>query len=115
LLNGKNGKPIKDERPNIWLGNAKDDILQWTDSKGEILLEIDQAQPREIRVRGNFYVNCRQRGNQLTAINVRYSLDEIVSKGVVTENDCGKSHVDPIPGKLVLYLRPMTFKEKWAL
>ena len=58
LLNGKNGKPIKDERPNIWLGNLKDDILQWTDSKGEILLEIDRAQPREIRVRGNSYVDC---------------------------------------------------------
>jgi hypothetical protein len=107
LLNGKNGKPIKRESPNIWLGNAKDPTNPQTDSKGEILLEI--------KLSGNYYVDCRLRGNRRAAMNVKYSLNEVVSKGIVTENDCGKSRVDPIPGRLVLYLRPMTFVEKWGL
>jgi hypothetical protein len=118
LLNGKNGKTIKDESPSIWLGNDKWFInpIPRTDSKGEILLEIGQAKPQEIRVMGNYYVDCRPRGNDKEAtMKVRYSLNEIVSKGIVTENDCGKSRVDPIPGRLILYLRPMTFIEKWEL
>jgi hypothetical protein len=115
LLDGKNGKPIKRESPNIWLGNAKDPTNPQTDSKGEILLEIGQVKPKEIKLSGNYYVDCRLRGNRRAAMNVKYSLNEVVSKGIVTENDCGKSRVDPIPGRLVLYLRPMTFVEKWGL
>ena len=112
LLNGKNGKPLTDERPNIWLGNASG-ITRKTDANGEIALDISHVQPRTVRVFGNEYVDCRLRGsNKFAPMNVSYPLDEIIAKGIVTENDCGKYRVDPIPGVLVLYLRPMTFLEK---
>jgi hypothetical protein len=115
LLNGKNGKPLRNEYPNIWLGNASG-INPKTDANGEITVDISRVQPRTVRVLGNYYVDCRPRGsNKLAAMNVSYSLDEIIAKGIETENDCGKSQVDPIPGVLVLYLRPMTFIEKWEL
>jgi len=113
VLNGKTGKPIKGEAPNIWIGNVKDPVNPRTDSKGEIALEIGQAQPAEIRVMGNYYMDCRRRENQELMMNVRYSLTEIIAKGVVSENGCGQSRTNPIPGKLILYMRPMTFKEKW--
>jgi hypothetical protein len=115
LLNGKNGKPLRNEYPSVWLGNASY-INPKTDANGEIALDISRVQPRTVRVFGNYYVDCRPRGSdKQTPMNVSYSLDEIVATGIVTENDCGKYHVGPIPGVLVLYLRPMTFKEKWEL
>ena len=115
LLNGKNGRPLRNEYPSIWLGNASG-INPKTDANGQITVDISRVQPRTVRVLGNYYVDCRPRGrDKLATMNVSYSLDEIIAKGIVTENDCGKSQVDPIPGVLVLYLRPMTFIEKWEL
>jgi hypothetical protein len=115
LLNGKNGNPIRGEIPNIWLGNPARVTSSQTDSKGEIALDIGKARPREIRFRGNYYVDCRGKTQRELPQNIKYSIDEILATGVVSENDCGKSRVSPTPGVLVLYLRPMTFIENWNL
>jgi hypothetical protein len=115
LLNGKNGKRLRNEYPSVWLGCASS-INPKTDANGEIALDASQVQPRTIRVLGNDYVDCRPRGsNKLAPTNVSYSLDEIIAKGIVTENNCGKYCVDPIPGVLVLFLCPKTLSEKWEL
>jgi hypothetical protein len=115
LLNGRNGKPIRDENPNIWLGNAAIVTATQADSMGEIGLDIRGVRPREIRFRGNHYVDCRGKAQREIPQNIKYSLDEILSTGVVSENDCGKNRVSPTPGVLVLYLRPMTLIENWNL
>jgi hypothetical protein len=114
LLNGKNGKPIKHEFPNIWLGDAKFPTSPQAE-KGDVNLEIGAIQPREIRVMPNYYVDCRFGRDTLDGNLLKYSLDEIASKGVVAENRCGQVHTTPIPGVLVLYVRPMTLKEKLEL
>jgi hypothetical protein len=48
-------------------------------------------------------------------MQVKYSLEEIITTGVVSENLCGKHRIDPVPGVLVLYVRARTFMEKCAL
>jgi len=115
VLNGKSGKPIKHDSPSIWLGNTQHPMNPPTDSKGEIMVDIHEAEPREIRVMPNWYADCRFRDDHAAGMKVRYPLDEIIAKGVVAENVCGKSLANPVPGVLILYVRPRTLKEKWDL
>jgi hypothetical protein len=114
ILNAKDGKPVKHEMPNIWLGEGKSPSLPLA-NKGEVTVEIGSIRPREIRVMPNLFVDCRYKGDSSEGRLVRYSVDEIASKGVVAENQCGQAHVVPIPGVLVLYVRSRTRKEKREL
>jgi hypothetical protein len=116
LVNRKNGKPIRNELPNIKLGNAAP-IGPRTDSKGEIIVDIGNVQPFRISVLPNMYFDCRYKRDQTNggALQLSYSLDEIISTGIVGENLCGKARVSPTPGVLVLYVRPRTFIEAWKL
>jgi len=115
VINGKNGKPINHDSPNIWLGNTQHPMNPPTDSNGEIIVDIQGAEPREIRVSPNWYADCRFLGDHLDGVKMRYALDEINAKGVVAENLCGKNLANPVPGVLILYVRPRTLKEKWEL
>ena len=116
MLNGKTGKPIwRHDVTNVWLGDAKEFSLQRTDGKGEIVIDVRNVQPFEIRVLPSTYADCRFKGDQMSGRLVRYSLAEIISKGVVGENLCGKTRVSPTPGVLVVYVRPRSFIEAWKL
>ncbi|MGA2234631.1 MAG: hypothetical protein ABSG23_04105 [Terriglobales bacterium] len=116
FLNGKNGKPIGDKQVTIGLGKSGA-VARDADSKGEIVLDIPNVEPRELRVRPDDYFDCRFKHDQMGpgGLELKYSLDEIISKGVVGNNLCGKAHVLPTPGVLTLYLRPRTFMELWKL
>jgi hypothetical protein len=111
MLNGKTGKPIKHDLTNIWLGDAATFSLVQTNSKGEITINIGNVQPFEIRVLPGNHVDCRSIDSEKGGRLVRYSIEEISSKGVAGENLCGKAGVLPAPGVLVIYARPMTFIE----
>jgi hypothetical protein len=115
LLNGKNGKPIKNDTPNIWFGDAVSPINPHTDSNGEVVVSVNQAQSEELQVLPNQYADCRFKGNSTAGLHVKYSLKQIITTGVVSENLCGKNRIDPIPRVLILYVRPMTFMERWRL
>jgi len=116
FVSGTNGKPIRDKGVNIRFGSGK---LFWrdTDSKGQIILDIDSTQPRELGVGPDYVFDCRstQDSNILLARTLKYPLDEIVSKGIVGENLCGTVTASPAPGTLVLFVRPRTSKEKREL
>jgi hypothetical protein len=114
LLNGKNGKPIKDDNPNIWTGDVTG-INRYTDSHGEVVVSVTDIPSQQLRVLPDWYADCRFDGDSDDGMHVKYSLQEIITTGVVSENLCGKRRIDPVPGVLVLYVRPRTFMEKWAL
>jgi hypothetical protein len=116
LLNGKNGKPIKDDTPNIWLGGSTRPDNPLTNSHGDVLINVDGPQAQEIiRVLSNWYADCRFEGDRDDGMHLNYSLEEVLLKGVVSDNLCGKRRVQPIPGVLVLYVRPRTFWERFFL
>ena len=117
ILNGRSGKPVRNEFPNIWVAAATFHLVPAprTDSKGEVVVDITEAQPYEIRVSPNYYVDCRFKGDQIIGADIKYSLGDVISTGVVADNLCGTSHVLPTPGVLVLYVRPRTLKELWEL
>ncbi len=108
VLNGKTGKPVKDEKPNVSLGDPADPTNPATDSNGEIHLHISSQHPKTLGFLPNYYVDCRYKREE-------FSIDEIIAKGIVTGNLCGKAHIEPTPGVLVVYVRKMSFREKWDL
>ena len=101
---------------NIWFGSEK---VFWrdTDSKGQITLDTHGAQPPEVAVGPDFVFDCRSTRDSDLAHRqtLKYSLDEIVSKGIVGENLCGTVTASPNPGALILFVRPRTSKEKREL
>jgi hypothetical protein len=115
LLNGKNGKPIKDDNPTIWIGDVTDRIERYTDSHGEVVFTVTDIRFQPLRVLPDWYADCRFKGDSDAGMQVKYSLEEIITTGVVSENLCGKRRIDPVPGVLVLYVRARTFMEKCAL
>ncbi len=116
LLNGKNGHPISDTSVNVWLGNEISASLMVPDAEDEIGLDLAGVEPRTIRVAPNMRLDCRStNGHSPPGDQIPYSLDEILSKGIVGENVCGKATASPTPGVLILFFRPMTFYERWML
>jgi hypothetical protein len=114
LFNGKNAKPITDRNFNIWLGNSNN-LLHDTDSRGEIKLDVADVNPRKIRVLPDFRFDCRSKQDFGEGQLNEYSLDEILTKGVVSKYLCGKATSLPQPSVLVIFVRPRTFIEKWKL
>jgi hypothetical protein len=116
LLNGKSGKPIKKDFPNIGVGDTGCRGNPKTDTRGEVVLSVDIKRDRYIRASPNYYADCRVKDDQYNTIDeTKYSLEDIFVHGIVSNNFCGKSRVAPTPGVLVIYVRPRTFLEKWRL
>lgn len=42
-----------------------------------------------------------------------FPAEEILQRGIVTENNCGKAAASPEPGLLILFVRPPTNREAW--
>jgi hypothetical protein len=116
MLNGKNGHPIGDASVNVWLGNEVSALQKIPDANDEIGLDLAGVEPRIIRVMPNMRMDCRSsNGHSPDGEKIPYSLDEILSKGIVGANVCGKATASPTPGVLILFFRPMKFYERWML
>jgi hypothetical protein len=114
LRDGRPGFPIWAEYPNVWVAR-QEGVNPATNWKGEIVVDVTGAVPRELRFLPNWHADCRYEGDLQNGWQVKYSITEILSKGVVGENVCGKKQAKPVPGVLVLYVRPRTLKEAIAL
>ena len=114
FINAKNGQPIADKQVNVWLGS--DFSLHDLDAKDEISLDATSAAPRTLRVMPDLLLDCRSsNGHSPSGDKITYSLDDILTKGMVGANVCGKATASPTPGVLVLFVRPMTASEKREL
>lgn len=111
VLNGRTGKPVKNEKVNVWLGEAKDAVFLETDSSGQIQMRTGNTQEKTLRFLANWYVDCRYKKNQPHPMNLGYSVSEIISKGTVAENFCGHVSSKAFPGTLVIYVRKPSFME----
>jgi hypothetical protein len=114
FVDARNGHPISDSKVNVWLG--KDFSLMDPDAKDEIALDAAAAQPRTLRVMPDMRLDCRSKnGHSPPGDQITYSLEEILSKGIVGVNVCGKATATPSPGVLILFVRPLTAYEKSML
>jgi hypothetical protein len=114
FVDGRNGHPIRDKSVNVWLGTGQLSLHD-ADARGEISLDAAGVEPRILRVNSNMRLDCRFPVGFAPGDRITYSLDDILSKGIVGENQCGKATEPSTPGVLVLFLRPRTLLERWML
>jgi hypothetical protein len=97
-----------------WLVRLGGQKVFWhdTDSKGQIALDVGSAQPRELAIGPDYVFDCRAtRDSNLVLAHAKYSLDEIIAKGIVGDNLCGTATASPTPGALILFVRPAHLKK----
>jgi len=111
IINGKNGRPIKNETLRVWTTRDHIDADLWpTDATGAVLLKVDGN--AQIAVDANQYASCRTLPQNQQPSEFLYSVAEILGKGISTENICGNIRVAAKPGELILFERPFTLLEK---
>ena len=111
IVNGKNGRPIKNETLRVWTARDHIDADLWpTDATGTVLLKVDGN--AQIAVDANLYANCRVLPQDQQPSQLLYSVAEVLNKGISTENTCGPVRVAAKPGELILFERSFTLLEK---
>jgi hypothetical protein len=111
IVNGKNGRPIKNETLRVWTTRNHVDADLWpTDATGSVLLKVDGN--AQIALDENLNASCRTLPANQQSFQLLYSVAEILNKGISTENTCGTVLVAAKPGELILFERPFTLLEK---
>jgi hypothetical protein len=138
LEDGRNGRPIvgASSYVNVWVGGArKEAIAIPTDDKGVARIQLT-LNPNEVTVpnatgtssivvshptvkydetfRINVpYVLCGAGAGKSSWLESKnFGTREVLDRGYASANICGKVTVSPQPGRVVLFVRPLTFWEK---
>jgi hypothetical protein len=139
LVDGRNGRPMvrKYSHVNVWVGKKRQNaIVIPTDVNGIARLQLtlnteEITVPNGAKDSGsNVFDNPVVEFNESLQINVPYafcasgesnyswlgilhfSTKEILDRGFVSPNICGRDTVTPKPGQVILFVRPLTFWEE---
>jgi len=111
VLNGKTGKPVWRESPNIWI-DKEPSINPYTNLHGKAKIKVS-SRATQLWITPDFGHECRWKDGDSTKTTVPYSIAEILRTGVVSQNFCGAATIAPIPGVLLFYELPSTWQELW--
>ena len=111
VLNGKTGKPVWRESPNIWI-DKEPSINPYTNLHGKATIKVSSS-AAQLRITPDFGHECRWKDGDSAKMRVSYSIAEILRTGVVSQNFCGAATIAPTPGVLVFYELPSTWRERW--
>lgn len=111
VLNGKTGKPVWRESPNIWI-DKEPHINPYTNLRGKAKIKVSSG-ATQLWITPDFGHECRWKDGDGTKMTVSYSIAEILRTGVVSQNFCGARATTPTPGVLVFYELPSTWRELW--
>jgi len=109
IVNGRNGKPMAKVRVYIGFDDlrGRQPLDLTTNRQGEIQFEADGAQTFQVHPVGT--VAC---GEQPIGAPYRnYSVAEVFKSGLLTQNDCGHGHYEPLRGRLLYFVRPARWWE----
>ena len=137
LIDGRTGHPVTNSCVNVWVGNEQKDALaiptdndgvarlRLTDSDAEINTQNGWKQcgafgviSPVVRFKSSVtinagYVLCQPRGTDYSWLALKnFPTKEILTEGVVTPNACGKHSASPVPGQVIIFVRPLSFWEK---
>lgn len=137
LIDGRNGRPIANTCVNIWVGDERKTPLTIpteTDGAARLRLTNSDAEIKTddswkgcgdfgvinpvVRYKDLFKVNvgyvvCEPHGTDFSWLEVKkLSTKEVIERGVVTANTCGKPTASPTPGQVIIFVRPLNFWEK---
>jgi hypothetical protein len=114
VLDGRNGKPLKDQRLLVFTGTSSRAVKSHaqhtgliTDKDGMGTLMVYPSEPQWLQMFADGNVLCFPNPNQTT-----FSVNEIMSEGLVTPNTCSALVKLATPGHLIVFARPAGFMEK---
>jgi hypothetical protein len=142
IVNGRNGHPMANRCVNVWIGNRSEPksrplLETQTDENGAISLRLtnedtgidDQKQRLVCGLSGVIdpvvkygdtvgiragYVSCQPHTPDYSWLAIQdFWIKEVLQSGVVTANACGRVKEAPRPGELILFVRPLSWWEKW--
>jgi hypothetical protein len=119
LVDGRNGRALKDQAVAIWLGEKAVGMPGQTiptNADGIALVPIPIQQSSFV-IGGESLVDCRMRVRYGKVVDEGktewvYRFADVLAHGAVGANKCGKATVQPIPGQLVLFVRTPHWWEK---
>jgi len=137
LVNGRNGAPMSDACVNLWAGTEREEAMAIpTDKNGVARLRLTEKDS-EINIQSHWkgcgefgvvnpvvkyndslrinagYVLCQSRKSDYSWLAIRdFSTKEVLQRGVVTANTCGKATASPKPGEVIIFVRPLSWWEK---
>ncbi len=113
-LDGRNGKPLADQHVLVFTGISSNAVRSHatatdvtTDKNGVGTLTIYPAETQWLQVFTEGRVLCYPTPNDSS-----FSVSEIISKGLVTPNNCSALVREPSPGHFIIFARPAHFMEK---
>jgi hypothetical protein len=137
LVNGRNGSPLAGTCVNVWVGNEQKDAmaiptdengvarLRLTDKNSEVdvhslwkgcgffgvtnpVVKYDNS----LRINAS-YVLCQPHAPGYSWLALTsFSTQEVIQRGIVTPNSCGKAAASPKPGEVIMFVRPLNWWEK---
>ena len=114
VLDGRNGKPVADQHVLVFTRLSAAAVKTHaqhtgvtTDKDGMGTLTIYPGETQWLQVFTDGRVPCFPNPNQAS-----FSVSDIMSKGLVTPNDCSAQVQQASPGHFVIYARPAHFMEK---
>ena len=138
LVNGKNGRPMVNAYVNAWVGTERKDAmviptnedgvasLYLTDKDAEINIQSQSKNCGDCGVLNPVvkysdtiginagYVLCDSRKPDHSWLAIRkFSTAEVLRHGVVTANTCGNAADSPQSGEIIIFVRPLTWWEKF--
>ena|ERR1700761_9438963 len=113
LINGRNGEPVKEAIVDVSFGGKviPPPTQVVTNSDGDANLQISNS-AETIMISSQLVVDCRPENHKNYIEENAYRIQEILSRGVATENTCGKARVQQTPGVLIFYVRPPHWYDK---
>ena len=138
LVDGRNGRPMvgASSYVNVWVGTErKEAIAIPTDGKGvarlQLTLNTGELNIPNSKNSGSIvvdhpivkydeslrintpYVSCGSQGSNYSWLRTEnLSTKEILHHGYASPNTCGKVTTSPQPGQVILFVRPLTWREK---
>ena len=116
ILNGHNGKPVK--RADLIVRQTparpyETTLDRRTDAAGRASLLIQRD--AEIHAIVLHYPTCRTvKKADRKKLSTGYAVGQILTQGMVSENDCSKRTLPPTPGELILFVRPLHWWERMS-
>ena len=104
LVNGRNDKAVgKGEAVHVVFntGAIRHLLNLHTNAQGEV--EFDAQGATEFKVMPVEYAPCDQPSSAVQAV---YSVAEVTNDGLVTFNDCAQLSRQPVPGRLIYFVKP---------
>lgn len=137
LVNGRNGHPVSNSHVNVWVGTKRKEAMVPTDKDGVARLRLT-ANDDEVNLHmrrkyagDNVVIDPIVKYDEKFQVNVGFvicdsqvrdyswlsttniSTTQLLQQGIVWPNSCGKATASPKPGELVIFVRPLTWWEKF--